>query len=97
MHRSTKPSPWCDVHDDAPMTPIDGRRVKIMRAPSSGHPAIVWEDSEFEKLDVDNVFVVVEPDGTEVPGGPWVARSPAYRNAENDGCWTVDCDALELF
>lgn len=94
--KESRPGAMPKPADDVPPAPVDGRRVKIMRASPSGHPAVVWEDAQFEALQAGDVFMVVEPDGTEVPGGPWMARGPAYRNAENGGCWTVDCDELEL-
>lgn len=77
----------------SPASAAEGRRVKIMRVSPSGQPAVVFEDASFESLAAGDVFVVVEPDGTDVPGGPWMARGAAYRG--EDG-WAVDCDAIKL-
>ena len=82
------------VSAEPPSPATGGRRVKIMRVSPSGHPAVIFEAAAFEAIAAGDVFVVLEADGTEVPGGPWVAGSAARR--ETSGAWAIDADPIKL-
>lgn len=76
---------------DAQPLPVQNRRVMLITPTEQG---IDVRDIEFEAIRENMVFTVFEADGSEAPGGPWLAHGDAY--ADPHGVWTIDSSPIDL-